>query len=107
MAKIKTTGKEWNDFYGSDWEDGLCIDDVDITVDDVQSEPDNFPDLSVVIAEGYILNQNDFNQKPIMLSSFFKKWQSAKKSKTLLVEIDNAFVDELKAFLKNKGKVLK
>jgi len=104
----KTTGAEFKRFYSDAkfWPDGSWHDDDVIIVDGVHQEyieADKIPDSSnVVIKCGFVfLSQED--DTGVALDTYFKRWLKAQTTRTVLVEIDAAKLDDLFAAINSCG----
>lgn len=103
---IKTTGKEFKEFYGDDtyWPSDMWVDDVHITADDMPFDTEDLDKLSdnavVRIYRGIVFYDQD-GEKFISFTSFFKRWRDKRNSQTFIISVPHADVGILKTVVKN------
>ena len=109
---VKMSGKEFNEFYNSDWGDDVWVDDDDVTVDgrdlqELSNEEQEVPDTAVVVIKAGVLYMGGSNEVVGGLVQFARKWKKDQLVTKAVCEIPKDRYDEfVKAVLAAGGKVL-
>lgn len=110
---IKTTSAELKRFYNDPafWYRGVQHEDEKIIVNGVDQgyvDIDELPDNArVTVSGGIVLWPNQEDGKEPSFEGYFKKWLKTQTYKTIVVEVDNEFHDNLIAVIKAAGGKIK
>jgi len=105
---VKTTGKEFKEFYGDDsyWQPHIWVDDIEVTANDVPFDVDardvgDIDDKAVVrIHQGVVFFDQEA-EKFQTLEKFFKGWRSKQNSQTFVISVPNEDIGIFKQVVKN------
>ena len=109
---VKMSGREFNEFYNSDWGDDVWVDEDDVTVDgrdlqELSNEEQEVPDTAVVVIRAGVLYRGYINVPIGGLVQFAKKWQKNQLMTRAVCEIPKDRYDAfVKAVAAAGGKVL-
>jgi hypothetical protein len=102
---IKMTGKDFKEFYESDWGD-VWIDDDIVTVDGVDiQELDNISDSSTVVIQCGLLRKNDSDEIVGDLVKAAREWKRKQSICRVVCEIPKDRYDEIVEIMKTLLKV--
>ncbi|ASD50491.1 hypothetical protein FDI24_gp210 [Acidovorax phage ACP17] len=111
---VKTTGAEFKQFYNDEkvWEGDAWHEDVVLRVDgkyvDEGEDLNDLPDNASVVIEGGCMLDGPYKDKDVSMETVFKRWRKQLTAQTVVVEVDNAYLEAVVAAIKAAGgKIIK